>query len=142
MVQEANRDTQDIWLQIKGIPLTTVWHMDDLKVSHKDPFEITMFAINLTKFFGKNIMVKHDKVNDFLGIDWDYTKKGVVKVSMIKYISNIIKEFPETIIGSAPSPAADHLFQVWDEDDPKYWPLPKEQAIAFHHTIRERKKLV
>ena len=57
-------------------------------------------------------MVKHGKVNDFLGIDWDYSKKGVVKVSMIKYISNIIKEFPEKIIGSAPLPVADHLLQV------------------------------
>ena len=86
--------------------------MDDLKVSHKDPFKITKFAIYLTKFFGKNITVKHGKVNDFRGIDWDYSKKGVVKVSMIKYISNVIKEFPETIIGSAPLPVADHLFQV------------------------------
>ena len=105
---------------VEGSPMTIMWHMDDLKVSHKDPFQITMYAIYHTKFFGKNIMVKHGKVNDFLGIDWDYSKKGVVKVSMIKYISNIIKEFPETIIGSAPLPVADHLFQVQDEDDPKY----------------------
>ena len=97
---------------VKGMPMTTVWHMDDLKVSHKNSFEITKFAIYLTKFFGKNIMVKHGKVNDFFGINWDYSEKGVAKVFMIKYISNIVKEFPETIIGTAPLPAADHLFQV------------------------------
>ena len=99
--------------------MTIVWHVDDLKVSHKDPFEITKFTIYLTKFFGKNIMVKHGKVNDFLGIAGDYSKKGVVKVSMIKYISNVIKEFPETIIGSAPLPVSNHLFQVRDKDDCK-----------------------
>ena len=82
-------------------------------------------------------MVKCGKVNDFLGVDWGYSKKRVVKVSMIKYISNVIKEFPETIIGSAPLLAADHLFQVQDEDDPKYRLLSEEQAIVFHHTIAQ-----
>ena len=63
--------------------MTVIWHVDDLNIPHKDPFEITMFAMYLTKIFGKNIMVKHGKVNDFLCIDWNYSKKGVEKVSMI-----------------------------------------------------------
>ncbi len=49
------------------------------------------------------------------------------------YISKIIKEFPEKIIGKSATPAGDHLFKV-REDGRK---LDDEMADAFHHTVHQ-----
>jgi hypothetical protein len=53
-------------------------------------------------------------------------------MNMIKYINNIITNFPEEIVAIRTSPAADHLFTVRDKSLAK--PLSEEQARAFHHT--------
>jgi len=37
---------------INGHQMTVTWHVDDLKVSHKDPFEITKFATYLSSIYG------------------------------------------------------------------------------------------
>ncbi len=50
-------------------------------------------------------------------------------------IKNIIKDFPEEIVGTKTSPAADHLFAVRDPSLAKV--LPKEQAMAFHCTTAQ-----
>ena len=68
---------------IYGHQMTVAWHVNDLKVSHKDPFEITKFATYLSSIYGKKLSVKKDKVHDYLGMDLDYTEKGSVKVSMV-----------------------------------------------------------
>jgi hypothetical protein len=51
-------------------------------------------------------------------------------VTMLEYIKNIIRDFPEEITGTKTSPAADHLFTVRDPSLAKA--LPEEQAMAFH----------
>ena len=66
----------------------------------------------------------------YLGMDFDYTRKGVVKVSMINYMKEIVSEFPEDISGKANTPAANNLFEICD--DPVC--LDKKQADIFHHT--------
>ena len=54
---------------------------------------------------------------------------------MIKYIHKILQGFPEVIKGGAATPAADHLFQVREDEEAKL--LPKEQALSFHHTVAQ-----
>ena len=110
-----------------------VWHVDDLKVSHKKPEEITKLAIHLSKIYG-DFKVKWGHILEYLGMTLDYTIKGQVKVSMIPYIQNIIKELPKEIMSFASTPASDHLFQVQDQNAVM---LPEEQAIAFHHKVAQ-----
>ena len=38
--------------QINGHQMTVVWHVDDLKISHKNPEEITKLAKYLSKIYG------------------------------------------------------------------------------------------
>ena len=38
--------------QINGDQMMVVWHVDDLKISHKDPWEDTKMAIFLSKMYG------------------------------------------------------------------------------------------
>jgi hypothetical protein len=54
---------------------------------------------------------------------------------MDDYIHKVIQEFPEQITGSAPSPAADHLYQICDASQAK--PLDEQRALAFHHTVAQ-----
>jgi hypothetical protein len=55
-------------------------------------------------------------------MDLNYTKDGIVQVSMIKYKSKILSEFPKPITTSCATPAADHLFSVQDENEAKFLP--------------------
>ena len=91
--------------------MTVIWHVDDLKVSHKDPKEVDKFTKYLEGIYGK-LTLHRGKVHEYLGMDLDYSEKGKVKVLMIKYILKMIREFPEVISGSVATPAAEHLFQI------------------------------
>lgn len=55
-------------------------------------------------------------------MDLDFSKKGAVRVSMIKYLHKILEGFPEAISGTAATPAGENLFKVRDETDRKLLP--------------------
>ena len=69
----------------------------------------------------------------------DYSKKGVVQLSMVKHLEKIFEDFPEDIGRAASSPASEHLFQVRNpeetERDSKF--LPREKAEQFHHSVAQ-----
>ena len=52
-------------------------------------------------------------------MDLDYSTKGGVKIGMIKYLEKMEDEFPEPILGTAKSPAGEHLFQIREDTDPQ-----------------------
>ncbi len=56
-------------------------------------------------------------------------------VSMVEYIKEILKCFPEEVEGEAASPAPNHLFLVQDKSEANK--LPEEQAVCFHHTVTQ-----
>ncbi len=76
-----------------------------------------------------------EKVHDYLGMIFDFLAKGKVMVTMVEYIKDIIKDFPEEITGTKTSPTLDHLFMVRDPSLAKA--LPEEQAMAFHRTMAQ-----
>lgn len=53
---------------INGEQMTVVWHVDDLKVSHRNSFEITRLASYLKDIYGK-VKVSRGKKLDF----WEWT---------------------------------------------------------------------
>ena len=106
--------------------MTIIWHVNDLKISC-DGWEIT----NIIKWIGKiyvDIKVKCGKKHHYLGMDLDFEQKGVVNVSMVPYVEEIINNFPEpleTLITT--TPAGDHLFQTRDLKEAKL--ISEDQAI-------------
>ena len=106
-----------------------------MKVSHEDSFVITLFCAKMKKRFGK-VIVKRGNIHNFLGLDFNWTKKEHVKVSMIKCLKETIVEFPKEIKGSATLPAGDRLFNVRPDSDPKEEILPEELAQGFHRTTK------
>ena len=53
--------------------MTVVWHVDDLKVSHVDSFEITNFSGYLSSIYG-GLTVNRGRVHHYLGINTGYIK--------------------------------------------------------------------
>jgi hypothetical protein len=120
-----------------GHQLTVLWHVDDLKMSCVDSFEITKLWSYLNKIYGGNVKLKRGKKHEYLGMDLDYSEDGVFAVTMIPYIDSIHEDFPEEITSGAPTPHQDHLFKVRDESDPKYEALDDEMKAAFHHATAQ-----
>jgi hypothetical protein len=73
--------------------------------------------------------------HEYLGMDMEFNKDGTLEVSMITYLKNVIKQFPEEISGRASSPAAEHLFAVRDESKARV--LEEERALALHHMVAQ-----
>ncbi len=105
-------------------------HVNDLKVLHCDPNQVTIFGEWLSKKYRVAVATHQRKVHNYLGMIFDFLAKGKVMIIMMEYIKNIIKDFPEEITGTKISPAADHLFTVRDLSLTKV--LPEKQAMAFH----------
>jgi hypothetical protein len=124
---------------VDGSQMTVTWHVDDLKVSHKDGFEITMFIARLTKIYGEKVTVKRGKCHDYMGMDLDYSKKGCLRISMIKYLEKVFEDFLEVITKVSATPAGDHQLNIRDEEETTArgnW-LSEEQAQSFYHAVAQ-----
>jgi hypothetical protein len=98
---------------VNGKQMTIMWHVDDLKASHEDDLELVKLVLFLAKKYGDKITVNQGDLHYYLGMDMDYSKKGVVQLSMVKHlIEKIFEDFPVDIGRAASSPASEHLFQV------------------------------
>ena len=81
---------------IDGHQMTVVWHVDDMKISHKNPNEITKLAGYLSRING-NIKVAQGKILEYLGMTLDFSVKGEVQVSMTPHMQNVIDGFPSKL---------------------------------------------
>ena len=61
--------------------MTMVWHVADLKVSHREGKEITKLLLYLGKIYGTNIIVICGKIHDYLGIDFNFSQEGVEAIN-------------------------------------------------------------
>ncbi len=114
-----------------GHQLTLQWHVDDLMISHVDMSTINDFLWELKVIYSDSLAESTGKQHNYLGMIFDFLSKNEVQINMNLYISKIIKEFQEEIIGKSATPAGDHLFKI-REDGHK---LDDEIADAFHHTV-------
>jgi hypothetical protein len=116
---------------INGKQCTILWHVDDLKISHVDEDVVTGVIEKITDQFGKEapLTVTRGKVHDYLGMTLDYSVKGKVMIKMLDYAEKMLADLPEEMNGVAPTPAANHLFEV-DESQTKV----DEKRAQFFHT--------
>ncbi len=75
--------------------MTVTWHVDDLKISHVDPFKITKFCQYLASIYDNGLVVHQGKVLDYLSMDLNFALEGFVQMSMITYASKVLLDFPE-----------------------------------------------
>ena len=100
--------------------------MDDLKISHKDPEEVTVMIAYSESIYGI-MTVKSGKKHTYLGMDIDLSDIGKSKISMNCYIDEAVEEFPKDVSTPVSSPVYDHLFKTIKEKL-----LPEDQALLFH----------
>jgi hypothetical protein len=72
-----------------------------------------------------------------LGVDYDYSVSGTVKVSQIKYVQKILDDFPQQIGGPLESPAAPYLFDIRPDDDSTKAILSETESQHFHHAVAQ-----
>jgi hypothetical protein len=124
---------------VNGKQQTVAWHVDDLKISHVDSKVNDAFIawardkyedVNITK-----MKPSRGKVHDYLGVIFDYSEDGKVKIQMKEYIKNMLAEFKGKdqvkALRSVTTPAAEYLFKV----DDKCKKLSPEWMEEFHSTV-------
>ena len=106
---------------IKRQQCTILWHVDDIKTSHRD-LEVATTIIDLIIFInGREYLLTFTcgKVHEYLQIIIDFYEKGKVKFTMYEYIDNIIQEIHEdTKSVKKSTPSEDHLFTT-NKDNPQ-----------------------
>ena len=115
---------------INGQQCTIAWHVDDLKISHKDPKVVDKIIEELEEKYGK-MTVTRGKHHTYVGINIIYGDDKEVIIEMKEYIREAIEEFPEELIKLVTSPASLHLFEV-NDDTPK---LDRKRAELFHRLV-------
>ena len=118
---------------VDGKQLTVSWHVNDLTLSHELESALVDVISCLKSINGLNLKESIGPIQNYLGMNFDYTTPGTVQISMDTYIADIIDTFPEQITGAAATPATDKLFTIQQDD----CPLPEDQALHFHHVTAQ-----
>ena len=118
---------------IEGKQCTILWHVDDLKISHISKHVVEDIIKKLTLKFGQDsqLTVSRGRTLEYLGMQIDYQKKGVMTFSMKEYIEKMLKETPYDMEGSAMTPAAIHLINTNDGAVK----LSEDKSQLFHHIV-------
>ena len=120
---------------IQGSQMTVIWHVDDLKVSHVKPEVNMQFAEWMKGIYGEKLTGHRGKIHNYLGMDMDWSKKGKISFSMIKYLYKVLEDFIEDIRNLSVTPAVDYLFKI--REDTEQMKIPEELAIIFYTTVAQ-----
>ena len=111
-----------------------VFHVDDLKSSHVNGKVNDEFAEWLEEKHGEHgrVKVHRGKVHDYLGMTFDCSEKGKVKIDMTSCVEDMLEEFPKKLQENetAMTPAADNLFAKGHGKK-----LNPERADMFHRIV-------
>jgi len=63
--KKLRKELEDMVFEINPYAQMTVcWHVDDLKISHKDPMEVTKFIMAMGQIYGSIMSVTRGKVHE------------------------------------------------------------------------------
>ena len=87
--------------------VTAVWHVGDLKVIHKSKKDCHQNG----KMGSGKMKISIGKIHEFLVMTFDFSKALEVKINMIPYIEEIVKDFTnhDDTINTSATPESDHL---------------------------------
>jgi len=116
-----------------GSQCTVLWHVDDLKISHKEKDVVISVIDYLSKRYGKEapLTVNRGKTHRYLGMVLDYSVNCRVQISMGDYVDEMLKSLPEGMAGESSTPAGNHLFTV----NPDAVALSTSESDMFHHYV-------
>jgi hypothetical protein len=102
--------------KVQGLQQTIVFHVDDLKSSHKSKPVNNKFEKWLNSMYGKHgrVTAARGRVPNYLGMELVNQKQGELKINMTKYVKNMLNNFPVKLGKKdiAKTPAGDNLFNL------------------------------
>jgi hypothetical protein len=106
---------------INGTQHTVVWHVDDLKSSHKSAQINDNFHNWLNEKYGNEsieiVKAIPGKLHKYLGMTLDYSENEVFQIDMQEYVEEMIKEFPYDLGDKKVKyPWDQNLFKVWKDE--------------------------
>jgi hypothetical protein len=110
-----------------GSQTTVVIHVDDLLVTAKTEQQIDKLLVQLGDLGYNKLDVMRGKTLQYLGMVFDFTQSGKLKISMPGYTNDVLDFFSE-IVGKSSTPAAEDLFKV-DSNSPA---LDQHNKDYFH----------
>jgi hypothetical protein len=121
---------------INGDQVTIQFHVDDLKISHKDQDILDSILNDLDIKFGtkkKSLTASTGLIHDYLGITINFSERHKVKFTIFDYLEDILSEMLSDMEEVARTPAQDDLFTI-DEQ----YPLLNEKDTDFYHRTTAR----
>ena len=106
---------------------TICLHVDDLKITCRNEDTIEQLIDSLTTKY-QTLTVHRGNVHSYLGMTWDYSTLGRVKITMEKYVKDVLDGYEVT--GQAATPASVNLFELRDSDL-----LGSDDSIEFHSRV-------
>ena len=115
---------------INGSQCTITWHVDDLKMSHRDRTVVRSVIEFIEKIYGKMSVVEGDE-HEYVGMVFRYLRNDkAVEFDMRHHLEEALEIFTGDTGKNVNSPVAVHLFEV-DESCEK---LNEKDAALFHST--------
>ena len=109
-----------VWNKMVGkYQMTIMFHIDDLLISHMKPETVTLYIKKLEQEYGKRdpLTITRGLVHEYLGMTFDFIRKGEVALSQYDYIKKMRNRLPEDMKkGYRSSPAPTDLFKQKDND--------------------------
>ena len=119
---------------MNGEHITVQFHVDDLKVLHKEQAVLEDFLKDLRDEFGQEYDLTKNKglVHEYLGITIDYSIPRKVVITMFDYLEDVIDEASQDLKNShSYYPRNDALMKI-DKDSPR---LPIKDTDLFHRHV-------
>ena len=120
-----------------GKQLIVVWHVNDLKILHKEQAVVETFIADLNSVYGtkEELPVNIGNVHNYLSITIDYNKKGKVIITMFDYIKQILNKVDwsnNDFSRTALTPATANISRNYGIDTKL---LEPKEADTFHSQV-------
>ena len=103
-------------MMVNVAQITVCWHVENLKISHREEEVVSAFAIQIAETYGPKTTISRGRVHDYLGMQLDFgTCPGSMIISMIKYLHKILDEWTEVLGSTKACPPTDNLFEVRED---------------------------
>ena len=112
----------------KGNQVTIVIHVDDIMITTRGEDILTEEIKLISEKFGELTVSRGKKLN-YLGMYFDYTTNGQVKITQDGFIADFLKDMEGIIDGVKDYPATKDLFKIGETNA-----LEEDQKEFFHST--------
>ena len=118
-------------IESDGSQSTLVIHVDDMKITAKTESHLDTI-INEVQLKYPKLEVHRGRVFNYLGMVFDYSTAGCVKITMPNFTEALL-DFCKELYGVAPTPAKENLFKI----DANSEPLDPKRKEFFHSVTQK-----